>query len=446
MRRVKATSALVAVFLTLGATVCMAQRYTDLYIGWLRCDRIKGPQANSTIYIDNVVSFASNVTFSSTVTGDITCDDITANGGESATLDINMPTTQATNTITTKLGIVADASVTYLDWILSGTNMNTQTVSYASERFLVTDSTDTTEDLTRSFYVYVAGASTEVLTLGATANVTASKLTVTGTLDVNGLMTATNITLDAGAKLIGTTSLTLGSGSETVSIDSSDWDIGTTGDMSGIGAITANGAVDFQSTLDVDGAMTCTNVTMDSGSTLAAYTVTVATSLDVNAPMTATNITTDAGSALSVGGTADFNGVVTSTNITMDTGSTLAAATLTVATSLDVNGAMTCTNVTVDSGSTVTLTGATVTGGTITNATVHSCTITNATYGGNQSFAAGTITGGTITNATAVWASSFGIPGFAGYTGVVTNTAPADAATNVMFYCGGIVTNVVKTP
>jgi len=146
-----------------------------------------------------------------------------------------------------------------------------------------------------------------------------------------------------------------------VSIDSSDWDIGTTGDMSGIGAITANGAVDFQSTLDVDGAMTCTNVTVDSGAT-------------------------------------------------------------------------------------VTLTGVTVTNGTLTGVTITASTITNATYGGSQSFTAGTITGGTITNATAVWASSFGIPGFAGYTGVVTNTAPADAATNVMFYCGGIVTNVVKTP
>jgi hypothetical protein len=54
--------------------------------------------------------------------------------------------------------------------------------------------------------------------------------------------------------------------------------------------------------------------------------------------------------SLVVSGTTDLNGATTATNITMDTGSTLAAKTLTVATSADINAAMTATNITLDSG------------------------------------------------------------------------------------------------
>lgn len=77
---------------------------------------------------------------------------------------------------------------------------------------------------------------------------------------------------------------------------------------------------------------------------------------------------------VTVTGSTDLNGATTATNITMDTGSTLAAKTLTVATActvtpkatltggFDANAASTCTNLTVDSGSTLTITGVTVTG------------------------------------------------------------------------------------
>lgn len=115
------------------------------------------------------------------------------------------------------------------------------------------------------------------ITMDSGSTLAAQTVTVAAGLDVNAPATATNITLDAGAKLIGTTSLTLGGGTETVSIDSSDWDIGTTGDMTGIGSITMNGALSGATSITVDGKgvlvdesgnvqlVQTTNVTMHSG-------------------------------------------------------------------------------------------------------------------------------------------------------------------------------------
>lgn len=116
------------------------------------------------------------------------------------------------------------------------------------------------------------------ITMDTGSTLAAKALTIATSLDVNAPATATNITLDAGAVLIGTTSLTLGSGTETVSINSSDWDIGTTGDMTGIGSITMNGALSGATEATVDGKYAAvgpdattglmvqtTNVTMHSG-------------------------------------------------------------------------------------------------------------------------------------------------------------------------------------
>jgi len=79
-------------------------------------------------------------------------------------------------------------------------------------------------------------------------------------VDVIGDLTAATIASDAAVTavsgmdlgtsqaLVGTTGLTVGDGTQTVDVNSSDWNIGATGVMTGIGAITADGAIDFSST------------------------------------------------------------------------------------------------------------------------------------------------------------------------------------------------------
>ncbi|MEK7168897.1 MAG: MerR family transcriptional regulator, partial [Patescibacteria group bacterium] len=58
-----------------------------------------------------------------------------------------------------------------------------------------------------------------------------STLTVTGTTTTNGTLTANGV-------------ITLGDNGDTVAVNSSDWDINTTGDMTGIGSITIDGRFD----------------------------------------------------------------------------------------------------------------------------------------------------------------------------------------------------------
>jgi cytoskeletal protein CcmA (bactofilin family) len=146
--------------------------------------------------------------------------------------------------------------------------------------------------------------------------------------------------------------------------------------------LTVNSNAVVTGTTDLNGAVTSTNITMDTGSTLAANILTVGGTADFNAAITATNITTDAGSTVTLnsavdinstltttditvdvgsptvlGGTLDVNGATTATNITMDTGSTLAANILTVGGTADFNAAASFTNITTDSGSTSTFNG-----------------------------------------------------------------------------------------
>jgi len=163
--------------------------------------------------------------------------------------------------------VSANDSISVIGKAYDATTAKTE---FASMDFVFTDPTGASEDGAVDLNVFVGGTerklarfaaatvigaaqATLALTssdwaIGATGDATGlGAITADGavdfqsTLDVDGAMTATNITLDAGAKLIGTTSLTLGNGAETVSIDSSDWDISTTGDMTGIGSITADG-------------------------------------------------------------------------------------------------------------------------------------------------------------------------------------------------------------
>jgi hypothetical protein len=76
------------------------------------------------------------------------------------------------------------------------------------------------------------------------------KVTITPAVDITGLLTtAAGIDLGTSQALVGTTGLTIGNGGQTVAVNSSDWDINATGDMTGIGAITADGKLTLESTL-----------------------------------------------------------------------------------------------------------------------------------------------------------------------------------------------------
>ena len=72
------------------------------------------------------------------------------------------------------------------------------------------------------------------------ANITAflfrSTLTAGGT-------TTQGVNIGTNQAIYGTTAMTIGNGSQTVAVNSSDWDISTTGVMTGIGAITTNGLI-----------------------------------------------------------------------------------------------------------------------------------------------------------------------------------------------------------
>jgi hypothetical protein len=63
-------------------------------------------------------------------------------------------------------------------------------------------------------------------------------VTVTDTLTANN-----GIDLGTSNSIVGTTAITIGAGTETVAINSSDWDIDATGVMTGIGNITSDGVV-----------------------------------------------------------------------------------------------------------------------------------------------------------------------------------------------------------
>lgn len=62
---------------------------------------------------------------------------------------------------------------------------------------------------------------------------------------VTDTLTATNgIALGTSKAIVGTTAVTLGDNTQTWAVNSSDWDISATGDMTGIGAITADGTIE----------------------------------------------------------------------------------------------------------------------------------------------------------------------------------------------------------
>lgn len=67
------------------------------------------------------------------------------------------------------------------------------------------------------------------------------------------------VDLGTSQALTGTTAMTIGDNSQTVAINSSDWDISTTGAMTGIGAITADGIITGTAGATISGAATSIN-------------------------------------------------------------------------------------------------------------------------------------------------------------------------------------------
>ena len=98
------------------------------------------------------------------------------------------------------------------DTILIGNNADADTIT-------IGDSTDTTVSITDDNWSITAAGVANFVSVGATTPGTGAFTT----------LTSTGIT-------------TLGNNSTTVEINTSDWDIGTTGDMTGIGAVTMDGA------------------------------------------------------------------------------------------------------------------------------------------------------------------------------------------------------------
>ncbi len=96
-----------------------------------------------------------------------------------------------------------------------------------------------------------------------TITLTAANTALSGDLAINGGNITTAVTADSTVTVTGTTTtngslvangtFTLGDNGDTGAINTSDWDISTTGDLTGIGGITADGAIAFtpSSTSDI---------------------------------------------------------------------------------------------------------------------------------------------------------------------------------------------------
>jgi cytoskeletal protein CcmA (bactofilin family) len=264
------------------------------------------------------------------------------------------------------LGCACIAAIAY------GTTMSSLTAESGQDALMGLTANDSTNaewtfgsESTGNDFVWNV-SSTQPMNLDASGN-----LTLLGTLtsvggSTFGDLTCDDLTVNSNAVVTGTTDLNAAVTSTNITMDTGSTlaaailTIATSGDFNG--AVTAtNITTDAGSTLtanglvDLNAATTATNITMDTGSTLAANIFTAGGAADFNAAMTATSITTDAGSTLTANGLVDLNAATTATNITMDAGSTLAANIFTAGGAADFNAAVTCTNLTADAGATVTL-------------------------------------------------------------------------------------------
>ena len=126
-------------------------------------------------------------------------------------------------------------------------------------KFVVKNNGDIGLDANQSIDTLTAGSlsigntTANALTLGRSGVTTTFGSTAwTATPTISGLITATSgltsngtLTVANGQTFAANGVVTIGDGGDTVAINSSDWDINATGDMTGIGAVTADGAITF---------------------------------------------------------------------------------------------------------------------------------------------------------------------------------------------------------
>ena len=190
---------------------------------------------------------------------------------------------------------------------ITTTGTATDTISLAFTSTELNDLTwgDNSDNASIAWTFNQSGATDPTLTITNDLITVSSGLTVTGTTTTNGTLTANGV-------------VTLGDNGDTVAVNSSDWDINTTGDMTGIGSITADGAISFTPSFTNDITF---NVDTDSLLTL---------------DSSVTNADNFVISPNNAGTGATFTGTLTSNNLTADRTWTLKDADGTIAFTSDI--------------------------------------------------------------------------------------------------------------
>ena len=171
----------------------------------------------------------------------------------------------------------------------AGANVRTERALVVENYITDQGTLDVTGDTTVGGALTVTGAGT-FGSLNCTTSNLGNDLVVTGTLGVGGATTITDNVVITGTlgvtgtqTFTGATSLnggvTIGDGGDTVAVNSSDWDISTTGAMTGIGAFTADGLVTGTAGATISGAAINLNASsnfatnINTGTTNAALTL-----------------------------------------------------------------------------------------------------------------------------------------------------------------------------
>jgi cytoskeletal protein CcmA (bactofilin family) len=209
-------------------------------------------------------TFENNVTIGNAVTDNLT---LTA-AIQGSTAFILDGATDDTNEVSIVLGADPGADVTLTLPTATGTFALLSDITATSLTDNVADAYDLQEGTNNYININTTDASENISFGNATTNPSFSFLgtgvsTFTGGATSTGTLTA-NGTFDANGLV------TIGDNGDTVAIDSSDWDISTTGDITGAGAITADGA------LSITDAANETALSVTSSATIAnAFEITV---------------------------------------------------------------------------------------------------------------------------------------------------------------------------
>jgi len=202
--------AAIASLLIAGSAMAAGEDIWVLYDGnstYGTCKVVAGSSGSATLVVDRV-----EATISGALSGTLTTSQLTTDGSTNATLDISMPAT-IPGTGTNTLGTISISSLTTganaTDAQIARFNMlrayndQTQLVNYASWEVTTDDVSDTSEDATIDFYVYVAGTKTKTLTIDSTGVDVVGAITATTSIDATTSLSAVT-TITAGGQITGT--------------------------------------------------------------------------------------------------------------------------------------------------------------------------------------------------------------------------------------------------